>query len=401
MSPFMDSKQIVMSALGLMLVGCSSSNTAPFQATPRPAQVQTIAMTAVNGAPLLDSPRGMTFGPDGLLYIAEGGRGPETFDPTQPTIPSPSVPGAQLQYGTTGAIARLNVNTGSLERVVTGLPSTAIPLGSPVTEAAGIDGLGPTDIAFGANGQLLFLLGFGSAPNNRTLLGTGAEQMASLAAADVQANSFQVLADLGTFEATNNPAQDDLITNPYRLVTRTQDILMVDAGANVLLKTDLAGGGLGVEAVFDDVRTVPAPPFIPAPTVDMQQVPIAVALNPATQVFVAEYTGFPFPAGLARIFRLEGSTPVVSASDFTNIADIEFDAQGNLWVLEYDSDSVLGGEDFGGLIQISPTGAKRRITELDGRLVTPTGLAVDNAGSVYIANKGFRVGEGEIIKVSF
>ena len=50
----------------------------------------------------LDSPRGLTFGPDGVLYVTEAGRGGDG-----PSIPSPSQPDAELFYGTTGAITRI------------------------------------------------------------------------------------------------------------------------------------------------------------------------------------------------------------------------------------------------------------------------------------------------------
>jgi glucose/arabinose dehydrogenase len=50
----------------------------------------------------LDSPRKLSFGPDGALYVAEAGRGG-----TGTSIPSPSQPGASVFYGATGAITRI------------------------------------------------------------------------------------------------------------------------------------------------------------------------------------------------------------------------------------------------------------------------------------------------------
>jgi glucose/arabinose dehydrogenase len=67
----------------------------------------------------LDSPRGLTFGPDGALYVAEA---------------------------TTGAVSRIGHRQ---SRVVSGLPSIA--------EAGGRNAIGPSDVSY--RGQLYFTVG--------------------------------------------------------------------------------------------------------------------------------------------------------------------------------------------------------------------------------------------------
>src|SRR6476660_9750781 len=92
----------------------------------------------------LDNPRGMAFGPEGALYVAEAGRGPSDHscfnDPSQATCicptcfvnPTPeqaqqhtcgAAPTGTVCSGPTGAISRLW--RGLQERVLTGLPSWA------------------------------------------------------------------------------------------------------------------------------------------------------------------------------------------------------------------------------------------------------------------------------------
>jgi glucose/arabinose dehydrogenase len=88
----------------------------------------------------LESPRKLSFGPDGALYVAEAGRGGSGA-----SIPSPSQPGAVLSYGATGAISR--IQNGKVERVVTGLPSLALPDGG--------DASGVNDIEFDATGKVV------------------------------------------------------------------------------------------------------------------------------------------------------------------------------------------------------------------------------------------------------
>jgi hypothetical protein len=349
----------------------------------------------------LDSPRGIALGPDGFLYVAEAGRGPAGgYDPTRPLAPSPSVPGARLQYGTTGAIARIDPESGSIRRVLTQLPSVAIPANEPVFAApVGADALGPTDITFAEDGLAYFLIGLGTNPANREVLEApllGSLVMANLLAAN-PAPTY--LTDIAVFERDNNPDGTDIISNPYSLTVRGSEILIVDAGANVLLKTDRSGGGLSVAALFDEIRFFPNPGIPGAPDpLPMQQVPTAISFDSNGQGYVSELTGLPFPIGAARILALNGSQPTPFLTGFTNLVDITWDAEGNLWALEYDSDSLLGGADFGALIRIRPDGERSTIL---ADLNTPTSVTVGSDGAVYVANRGFLAGSGEIIKVTF
>ena len=61
----------------------------------------------------LDNPRGLAFGPEGALYVAEAGPGPYTAGPE-----------GTVCYGPTGAITRIDLRRNVRERVATGLPSS-------------------------------------------------------------------------------------------------------------------------------------------------------------------------------------------------------------------------------------------------------------------------------------
>jgi len=73
----------------------------------------------------LDSPRGLAFGPQGALYVAEAGRGGAGLD--NPFCFSGPFGGTRC-YGPTGAVSRLW--HGVQERVAPGLPSHANPNGN-------------------------------------------------------------------------------------------------------------------------------------------------------------------------------------------------------------------------------------------------------------------------------
>jgi glucose/arabinose dehydrogenase len=91
------------------------------------AHAQDVSVYAVG----LDAPRGMTFGPDGNLYVAEAGRG-------GPNTPCVVVPIVGPYHG--GPTARVSMISSSGERVtvVDGLPSgmTSLPSGDTIGAAA-------------------------------------------------------------------------------------------------------------------------------------------------------------------------------------------------------------------------------------------------------------------------
>jgi hypothetical protein len=75
-----------------------------------------------------------------------------------------------------------------------------------------------------------------------------------------------------------------------------------------------------------------------------------VVRGPDGALYVSELTGFPFPLGGARIYRVApGSAPTVYATGFTNVIDLEFDSAGNLYVLEIDRNGLAMPEVVGRL----------------------------------------------------
>src|SRR5688500_16517744 len=86
----------------------------------------------------LTNPRGLTFGPDGKLYVAEAGVGGTLTATGEPGCPIDFNVFSPYTAGYSGRVIRVRAN-GQKEVVADNLPST--------TEASGAS-YGPTDLAF-------------------------------------------------------------------------------------------------------------------------------------------------------------------------------------------------------------------------------------------------------------
>ena len=326
----------------------------------------------------LDNPRGLTIGSNGALYVTEAGRGG-----TGPCIPSPTNPSASVCYGSTGALTR--IENGIVTRVVTGLPSLAAADGSEAT--------GAHDVAFDANGQPYVLIGLGSNPAVRGTLGVPEfGQLLKINALDGGSN-WTAIADVAAFEQTENPDGGRVDSNPYSFVIQNNTAYVADAGANALLKANLNNGEVDLASVFG-TRLVTNP--FGGSDIPMESVPNAVASGSDGTVYVGELTGFPFPVDRARVYRVANGVPEVFAEGFTNIIDLDFDANGNLYVLEYATNGLLSGDLTGALTRLNSDGT--RTTLLSEGLFAPTSFTFGDNGDIFIANRGIAAGQGEIIR---
>jgi hypothetical protein len=319
----------------------------------------------------LDSPRGLAFGPEGALYVAEAGRGG----------PGPCVllpPPRLLQcYGPTGAVSRLW--RGEQERIATGLPSYG----------SALETTGPHDISLLGRGGAYLTIGLGLELLPRSALGSAGDQFGQLVHVPASGR-WRPIADIAAYEIANNPDGGDRNSNPYGLLAEPGSRVVVDAGGNTLLRVR-ANGDISTVAVFG-ARANPSPigpPF-------SESVPTAVAVGPDGAYYVAELTGVPFLAGFARIHRVapDGTTSVY-ASGFTTVIDIAFGPDGSLYVLEHSTGPVFFAMP-GRLLKVATDGT--RTTVIDG-LTRPGSVAVGPDGALYVSNRSISIGLGEVLRI--
>ncbi len=337
----------------------------------------------------LDSPRGLSFGPDGTLYIAESGHGgkircaaPPAQDGEKPE---------KMCLGLTGRISTFK--DGRTAVLIDGLPSAA----------SGPFALGPHDVALGSKGDLLVTVGFSGDTAFRAKLGPKAATLGTLLTLSKGGKRLSV-ADLAAYETKHNPDRKDkgssVDSYPFGVAPLPGGgALVVDTGGNSVLRVT-GKGHVGTEAVFH-ARSVAAPPVLKMPKgskVPMQSVPMGIAKGPDGAYYVAEHGGFPNPEGAARVFRLKNGKVTTAARGFTTVADVTFDAKGRLIVLGSVGPLPADGMSKSTVYRIESDGTRTELLK-PGTLITPLGVAVGPDGAVYVANKAMAPGKGEILRV--
>lgn len=324
----------------------------------------------------LNSPRGLAWGPDGALYVAEAGM-TVTNGPCIPAMEGPNL--VTRCFSSTGSVSRLR--HGRQERVLDGLPS------SYFVETGFASG--PQHVAFQGLGNMYVALGCGCTSAERAALGSGAELLGTLVDFN-PAGKWRVVADIVDYEGTYNPAGGPVDANPFGILPEGNGVWVVDAGGNSLLRVSKQG-----EVGF--VTSFPTTPAFP-PFDQSEPVPTRVKHGPDGALYVSTLSGVPFIAGAAAIYRIvPGQPPQLWAGGFKTITDFAFAPDGSVYVVQFASGPVFFTGP-GQLIRRAPDDTR---TILAADLFQPTGVVVAPDGSVYVANKGTLSGQGEVIRYAW
>lgn len=373
---------LTVTGLSLFIMACQSDRaTRPLAETVRtpgltPAAAALVPADAEVVMSALDNPRGLALGPQGALYVAEAGRGPTSsacFG--NPAACACEQRGQLVCYGPTGAVSRLW--KGRQERVVTGLPSFA--------NAAGRAG-GPHDIAMLGIGSAHVTIGLEGSPFQRDVTSATYPEFAQLGTlVRVTPNgAWRIVADMAAYEKAANPDPRIFDSNPYGLLSLPGGVLVAEAGGNVILSV----------AANKEISTFAVMPQVPQAN-SGDAVPTTIAIGPDGAYYVGILSGAPFRDGAASVYRVAfGQTPTPFRTGFKAIIDIDFDALGNLYVLQHLTTAPPANPGL--LIRVSADGAAR--DTLMKNLVRPTSIVVAPDGAIYLTNRGLTVGAGEVLR---
>lgn len=318
----------------------------------------------------LNNPRGLAFGPEGSLYVAEGGvGGTDSTTGICDQIPPPLGP---YKGSPTGArIVKVN-NAGKIITVADNIPSSVTAMGE-------VSGVG--DIAFVGRDLYGVLAGAGcthgvsSVPNGIIKVNPN--------------KSWDVVVNLSEYQMSHPVANPPLDFEPdgtwYSLITVGNDLYAVEPNHGELVKISPQGQ---VTRIVDFSAAIG------------HIVPTAIVWHDGN-FYVGNLNVFPI-TGNSSVYKVTPSGDVsVVATGFSTILGIDFDNAGAMYVLENTTGNPFPTPGTGDVIRINSAGERRAIVT---GLNFPTALAFSSDNKLYISNTGFgpdAVGGGEILKVSF
>lgn len=344
----------------------------------------------------LDAPRGLAVAGDGTVYVAESGTAGDDC--------STNIPGrGRVCFGRSGAVSR--IRDGKLERIIEGLPSIS----------AGPDVGGPSDVALVDDESFYVINNLAGRPSDRDGMPAGVGDVAGWLLRASTDGSYERVADIAEFEATDNPdAQDsggEIFANPNSVAVTWDGVAVVDAGGNSLLHVNHRGE-ISALAVIPPLTVEFARDGGQSPAdegassmVPVQAVPTAVAVGRDGDLYVGQLVGGPYSVGMASIWRVvPGQEPERYASGFSNIMDIAFAPDGTLYVAELSTESlapVFEGDTtpIGAILAVPPNGGEPELVISDSRIVAPGGIAVGTDGALYVSTGTLAPGGGSVVRI--
>ena len=340
----------------------------------------TVVVSTFAPGPLI-SPRGLKFGPDGSLYVAEGGF------PDEPTTEAPAGLGGNCSAGLTGPGDYFGSPTGSriLRIDAQGNAATVVD-GLPSSQASGLSS-GVADIAFIGDTMYAILAGAGCSH------GVPGEPNGVLRI-NADGSRPTMIANLSAFQQANPVADPtDPVTGDFEPDGTWYSMIAV------------RGALYAIEPNHGELdRITPDGRITRVVDISASQghvVPTVVAYH--GNFYVSALGQFaPNQLNTQSVYKITPSGEIrVVATGLSKVLGLAFDGRDRMYVLEMSySTSDPGPEPFTGrLLRILPNGEQQILIDSGGPLFFPTGMTFGPDGALYISNVGFGPPIGEILRV--
>jgi plastocyanin/sugar lactone lactonase YvrE len=348
-------KRAWFSLLGIAVIAVALLRATPLASAQSATQISVYASGLVN-------PKGMAFGTDGTLYVAEAGK------PGEVSVPLPVNFGGIGPIGTNARVSRISVG-GQREDVVTGLPNVGL--------YGGIEMLGAAGTVF-LDGALYEVA-------------AGHITVSPAVSRILPDGRLERVADLGAYNRAHPVARDNgdavPMGNPFGVIALGGNLYITDGNYNRIFKVTPQGA---ISTLID---------FPGDPTTT------GGAVAPDGSLYIAQFGVAPYSPGSGRIDRvtLDGTITPGIVSNLTTPIHAAFTLGGTLFVLQFaaqfNATRLRYMPSGGAVLRVNPDGTT---SEVVTGLMFPTAMTFGPDGALYVTNYGNESndGQGQILRVA-